>query len=272
MGLLSLKKRLLNLKLFQKEHKLLLKTNDYLNLRKSLLMKKLILASTSTIYGSGYLEYILDELDVLYQNISEITFIPYARPNGISHQAYTELVRKAFAKIDKKIIGLDTFESPVDAIKNSEAIFTGGGNTFVLLNQLYKNHLMSCLKDAINNGIPYLGTSAGSNICGLTINTTNDMPIVYPPSFKALSIVPFNINPHYLDPIPNSHHMGETRETRITEFHHFNTQPVVGLREGNWIEISGNQITLRGINQTRIFEYNKLPYEVDLNTSLNYLK
>ncbi len=158
-----------------------------------------------------------------------------------------------------------------EAINNCKGIFTGGGNTFVLVNQLYKNGLLSPIKDAVFNGTPYLGTSAGTNICGLTMNTTNDMPIVYPPSFKTLGFVPFNINPHYLDPDMNSKHMGETRETRILEFHKFNTQPVVGLREGSWLKVTANSIKLKGKLPARIFEHNKKPYEVDTDTELNQL-
>ena len=131
---------------------------------------------------------------------------------------------------------------------------------------------MEPLKKAVQNGTPYLGTSAGSNICGLTINTTNDMPIIYPPSFKALGLVPFNINPHYLDPIPNNKHMGETRETRIKEFHEFNTQPVIGLREGSWLIVKDDSIILKGRLSARIFEYNKTPFEVETETELNTLK
>ncbi|WP_418510896.1 dipeptidase PepE [Corallibacter sp.] len=235
-------------------------------------MKQLLIASTSTIYGSGYLEYLLNDLSVFFKNINTVTFIPYARPGGISHDDYTLKAKEAFKKINKHVIGLHEFKNPIEGIENSEAIFTGGGNTFVLVNQLYKNNLIQPLQDCINSGIPYLGTSAGSNICGLTMHTTNDMPIVYPPSFKTLSFVPFNINPHYLDPIPNSTHMGETRETRIKEFHAYNTQPVVGLREGSWLEVNDNEITLKGIHKARIFEYNKTPYEVDSGTKLNALK
>lgn len=235
-------------------------------------MKQLLIASTSTIHGSGYLEYLLNDLSVFFKNINTVTFIPYARPGGISHDDYTLKAKKAFKKINKHVIGLHEFKNPIEGIENSEAIFTGGGNTFVLVNQLYKNNLIQPLQDCINSGIPYLGTSAGSNICGLTMHTTNDMPIVYPPSFKTLSFVPFNINPHYLDPIPNSTHMGETRETRIKEFHAYNTQPVVGLREGSWLEVNDNEITLKGIHKARVFEYNKTPYEVDSETKLNALK
>jgi len=234
-------------------------------------MKNIIIASTSTIHGGESLDYLLDELREFFKNTSEILFIPYARPSGISHDEYTSKVNNAFQKIDKKVIGIHEFENPKEAIKNAKGIFTGGGNTFVLVNQLYKNDLIDTIKTQVKNGTPYLGTSAGSNICGLSISTTNDMPIVYPPSFKTFGFVPFNINPHYLDPDPTSKHMGETRETRIKEFHKFNTQPVVGIREGSWLVVKGDSIVLKGVLDARIFEYNKAPYEVKTNTELKDL-
>ena len=133
---------------------------------------------------------------------------------------------------------------------------------FVLVKQLYTLKLMRTLKEEIIKGLPYLGTSAGSNICGLTMNTTNDMPIVYPPSFKTLGVLPFNINPHYLDPNPTSKHMGETRETRIKEFLTQQTVPVVGIREGSWLQVKNEKITLKGGLSARIFEHSKDPYEI----------
>ncbi|QRM88122.1 dipeptidase PepE [Lacinutrix sp. WUR7] len=235
-------------------------------------MKNIIIASTSTIYESDYLEYLLEELAHFFKNASTILFIPYARPGGISHDEYTLKTSVAFNKINKQIIGIHTFKNLTEAINNAEAIFVGGGNTFVLVSQLHRNKLLSSIKDVVENGTPYLGTSAGSNICGLTMNTTNDMPIVQPPSFKTLGLVPFNINPHYLDPDPNSTHKGETRETRIKEFHIYNSQPVIGLREGSWLEVKENRITLKGKLQARIFEHNQTPYEVETNTDLSHLK
>tara|TARA_R110002050_G_scaffold104052_5_gene213280 strand:- start:44810 stop:45517 length:708 start_codon:yes stop_codon:yes gene_type:complete len=235
-------------------------------------MRHLIIASTSTIHGSDYLEYLLKDLELFFKNTEEILFIPYARPAGLSHDDYTQIVKIAFSKIKKKVKGIHEYENPIDALKEAKGIFVGGGNTFVLTYQLYKNNLITPLQIAINKGTPYLGTSAGSNICGLTIKTTNDMPIVYPPSFNALALVPFNINPHYLDPDTNSNHMGETRKTRIKEFHHFNTQPVIGLREGSWLLVLNDSIILKGMLTARIFEYNKTPYEVDAGTELNHLK
>ncbi len=234
-------------------------------------MKQILIASTSTVHGSGYLEYLLDSLKVHFKNANTVLFIPYARPGGISHQDYTEIVRIAFSKINKAVKGIHEFDNPKDAIKSAEAIFTGGGNTFVLVNQLYKNNLMSELRSTIESGTPYLGTSAGSNICGLTIGTSNDMPIMYPPNFNALGLIPFNINPHYLDPEPGSTHMGETRETRIIEFHEFNSQPVIGLREGSYLEVKGSKIVLMGPLKARVFEKNRQPYELETMSDLSSL-
>lgn len=234
-------------------------------------MKNCIIASTSTIHGSDYLEYLLEVLVDLFSSCNEILFIPYARPNGISHDQYTAIVQKAFNKINKKVVGLHTFKDPNQAIKKAQGIFTGGGNTFLLVDQLYRNQVIAPLKTVINSGTPYLGTSAGSNICGLTMQTTNDMPIIYPPSFKTLGIVSFNINPHYLDPNPNSTHKGETRETRIKEFHTFNTVPVIGLREGSWLKIKGDEIILKGSLSARVFEQNKTPYEISAESALSIL-
>jgi len=225
-------------------------------------MKKLIIASTSTIHGSGYLEYLLPTLKEHFKNCTEIIFIPFARPSGISHDEYTAIAKKAFATININVKGLHEFEDYTNALKKAQGIFTGGGNTFLLVSQLYKQQILIPLKEVVANGVPYLGTSAGSNICGLTMNTTNDMPIIYPPSFSTLGYIPFNINPHYLDPDPTSTHKGETRETRIKEFHKFNTVPVVGLREGSWLHVDGDTITLEGKLDARVFEYNTPPYEV----------
>ncbi|MFC5046824.1 dipeptidase PepE [Aquimarina hainanensis] len=230
-------------------------------------MKKCIIASTSTIHGSGYLEYILNDLANLFSNTNEVLFIPYAKPNGISHDEYTQIAQQAFQKINIALKGIHSFADPIKAIKDAKGIFTGGGNTFLLVSQLYKNDLLTVLKEVIEAGTPYLGTSAGSNICGLDMKTTNDMPIIYPPGFKTIGILPFNINPHYLDPDPTSTHKGETRETRIKEFHTLNSQPVIGLREGSWLELSNNDILLKGALSARVFEQHKKPYEVPSGSS-----
>ena len=131
----------------------------------------------------------------------------------------------------------------------------------MLVNQLYGLKVMDVLREAVENGTLYMGTSAGSNIAGQTMQTTNDMPIVYPPSFKTLGLVPFNINPHYLDPDPQSKHKGETRETRIKEFHVFNDTPVIGLREGSWLRVEDEKVSLKGDLTARIFLKGQEPYE-----------
>lgn len=235
-------------------------------------MKKLLIASTSTVHGKGYLEYILPELSDFFKGISEILFIPYARPSGISHDAYTAKVQLGFNKINIRVKGIHEFNNPIDAVNQAKGIFTGGGNTFLLLKQLYDHKVISALKNVVENGIPYFGTSAGSNITGLTIQNTNDMPIIYPPSFNALGFIKFNLNPHYLDPDPTSTHMGETRETRINEFHSLNEIPVLGLREGSWLKVLGNKVILKGDLNARLFQQNKPPLELPPNTDLSYLK
>lgn len=234
-------------------------------------MKNLIVASTSTVHGQKYLEYLSETLSDLFADTDEVVFIPFARPGGISHDEYTEKASEAFSEIGKKLVGIHTFDAPKEALSRAKGIFTGGGNTFVLVSQLYKYDLMASLRDRIFDGLPYLGTSAGSNICGLTMQTTNDMPILYPPSFKTLGVIPFNINPHYQDPDPKSKHMGETREERIHEFHSQNTIPVVGLREGSWLQVKGDNIILKGSLSARIFEKGKTPYEVHPESNLSHL-
>ena len=232
-------------------------------------MKKMIIASTSTVHGSGYLEYLLPELKILFKEIKNILFIPYARPDGITHDEYTAIATKGFKKLGISVTGIHTFAEPCKAIKDAKAVFIGGGNTFLLVTQLYSQKLIEPLKQSIEAGIPYLGASAGSNICGPTMQTTNDMPIVYPPNYKTLNAIPFNINPHYLDPDPYSTHKGETRETRIKEFHSFNDIPVIGLREGSWLNVNGNRIILGGNLSARFFRKGMMPIEVQTGADFN---
>ncbi|OYQ44833.1 dipeptidase E [Flavobacterium cyanobacteriorum] len=235
-------------------------------------MKKIIIASTSAMYGGKYLEYLQPVLQEHFKDCSSLVFIPYARPGGITHEAYTAKVAETFTAIGINVKGLHEFDNPAQAVLDAEALFTGGGNTFLLVNELYNTGVMQALEKAVHAGTPYLGSSAGSNICGLTMQTTNDMPIIYPPSFKTLGVVPFNINPHYLDPVEGSTHMGETRETRIREFHVFHRQPVVGLREGSWLEVKGSAIVLGGDRHARIFRQGQEPEEVAPGADLSGLK
>lgn len=235
-------------------------------------MKNIIIASTSTLHEGRYLEYLLPVLQSHFKNCSTILFIPYARPGGISHDEYTQKTASVFQTINISVKGIHEFEDPETALKNAEGIFTGGGNTFLLVTQLYRNNAMQVLSETVKNGIPYLGTSAGSNICGLSMQTTNDMPIVYPPSFQTLGLIPFNLNPHYLDPDLQSKHMGETRETRIKEFHAFNSIPVLGLREGSWLEVKGEKIILKGNLSARLFLQDQQPTELNPESDLSNLK
>jgi dipeptidase E len=235
-------------------------------------MKKALIASTSTVFGGTFLDYLMPTLTEHFASVSNLVFIPFARPGGISHDEYTEKVKPFFKQLNIEVKGIHQFENPIEAIQNAEAIFTGGGNTFVLVDMLYKYNLLDVIQKVVESGTPYLGTSAGSNICGLTMNTTNDMPIVYPPSFRTLGLVSFNLNPHYLDPIVGLQHMGETRETRIKEFHHYNPQSVLGLREGSWLEVLGNKITLKGDLPARLFQQGKEPIEIETGTDLSNLK
>lgn len=234
-------------------------------------MKNILLASTSSLHQQSFLEYILPELKVLYHQCTEVTFIPYARAGGLTHDQYTDKAREAFGEIGISIRGLHEFADTKQALRSAQGIFTGGGNTFLLVKELYNQDVLQTLKEVVLHGTPYLGTSAGTNIAGLSMRTTNDMPIVYPPSFNTLGLVPFNINPHYLDPDPSSKHQGETREIRIKEFHQFNPQPVVGLREGSWLEIKNRDIILKGAHSARIFEARKEAYELNPELSLSQL-
>ncbi len=237
-----------------------------------LMDKKLIIASTSTVYGGEYLDYLLPVLENHFRDCDTILFIPYAQPGGISYDDYTLKVSNAFSKINIKVKGIHEFDNPVEAIKSAKGIFTGGGNTFLLVKKLYDNQIVSVLIDVLNNGTPYLGTSAGSNIVGISMQTTNDMPIVYPPSFNTLGLIPFNLNPHYLDADTQSKHMGETRETRINEFHSVNTIPVLGLREGSWLEVNNDKIILKGTLTARLFQQNETAIEVNPETNLSFIK
>ena len=234
-------------------------------------MKKLFVASTSTVHGKGYLEYILPELSTFFKGINEILFIPYARPSGLTHDEYTSRAQQGFEKINIKIKGIHEFNNPIDAVNNAKAIFVGGGNTFLLTKQLYAHKLISAIKNVVENGTPYFGTSAGSVITGITMQNTNDMPIIYPPSFDTFGFLNFNLNCHYLDPDTNSTHMGETRETRINEYHTINKTPVLGLREGSWLQVEGNKILLKGNLNARLFQQNRPAEEFPTKTDFSFL-
>ena len=233
--------------------------------------RKLLLISNSTLHGSGYLDHCAEEIKKFLGNIKTILFIPYARPSGMTHKEYTKVAKDRFEKMGIELTGINEHTDPKEAVKSAEAIFIGGGNTFVLLSNLYKSDIVQDIRNKVAEGTPYIGTSAGSNVACKSIKTTNDMPIMYPPSFDALNLVSFNINPHYLDPNPNSKHMGETRETRIKEFHFYNDDYVVGLREGAMLHIVDDKITLKGTTGARILKNNEEAKEFKPQDSLDFL-
>ncbi len=228
----------------------------------------LLLISTSTVHGTQYLEHAFGPLRDFLGPARRVLFIPYALQD---HAGYAAKARATFESIGYGLDSLHEALSPKDAVERAEAVFTGGGNTFRLLAALYRADLMAVLRRRVGEGMRYAGASAGSNLACPTIKTTNDMPIVEPPSFEALGLVPFQINPHYLDPDPRSTHMGETRETRIREFHEENETPVVGLREGAMLRVEGERVTLKGLAGARIFRRGQDPVEVSPVASLEPL-
>ena len=217
----------------------------------------LLLASTSKVYDSPYLSYLKDELEILFKDTKEVLFIPYARPGGISYTDYTRKASAFFDTIDKTCVPITAFDYPRHAVQQAKGIFTGGGNTFLLLKKLYDLDLIDALSDRIKHGCPYLGTSAGSNICGAHIKTTNDMPIVQPQQFKALGIVPYVINPHFVEKQEGEKHQGESRSTRLKEYLTQNKEPVVALPEGTWIRINGDEHRIKGKHSAYLFQQSK---------------
>jgi dipeptidase E len=231
---------------------------------------RLLLISNSTLYGRGYLDHCASAIvSFLGPAVKRVTFVPYAVSD---RPAYASRARARFEKIGFALDSVhDAKPGPVRAVEAAEAIFVGGGNTFRLIDALYRERLVEPIRARVVAGMPYLGSSAGSNIACATIKTTNDMPIIQPPTFEALGFVPFQINPHYQDPIPGSTHMGETREERIREFHEENGQPVVGLREGAWLLVDGPSVALQGSTGARIFRRGEPPTEFPSGSPLDFL-
>jgi dipeptidase E len=220
---------------------------------------RILLLSTSTIFGSGYLEYARDELCDFLGDVETILFVPFALHD---RDSYAEKTAAQFAKMGFKLNSLHRAPEMKQAVDEAEAIFIGGGNTFRLLKTLYDFDLLTGIRKRVKNGMQYMGASAGSNVAGPTICTTNDMPIVQPPSFEALGLVPFQINPHYVDAEPASKHMGETREERILQFLEENDKVVIGLREGAIIRVENGATRLRGVGGARLFRRGQNPTEL----------
>jgi dipeptidase E len=204
---------------------------------------ELLLLSNSTNHGGRPYAHVKPDLAEFVAGIKGGIFIPYALAG---HDAYTASVAVPYAEAGVALTGLHTYDDPAAALAGAELVVVGGGNTFRLLRALQRQKLVTALRAAVAAGTRYAGASAGTNITAPTIRTTNDMPIVEPESFEALGLVPFQINPHYIDADPSSTHMGETRETRLREFGEENDVPVLGLREGTYLRVSGETLTLGG--------------------------
>ena len=220
--------------------------------------RHILLVSNSTLYGSGYLDHAEAEIRSFLGNLKHVLFVPFAL---YDRDKYALTAQQRFAKMGYELSSIHTASKPKEAINETDAVFIGGGNTFRLLKTLYDFDLLGPIRERVADGMPYVGSSAGSNVAGPTIRTTNDMPIVEPPSFNALGLVSFQINPHYLDTDPNSKHMGETREERILQFLEENDTPVVGLREGAMLRIEHGETILRGSTGARIFRKGLDPVE-----------
>lgn len=231
---------------------------------------RLLLISNSTNAGEAYLEFPRNDIKEFLSGCTNCVFIPYAAL-GFSYDSYVDKVNESLSIAGITVTGIHTFSDPKAAIEQSDAILVGGGNTFQLVAELYKKGLMASIKNAVIKGKPYVGWSAGSNITCPTLMTTNDMPVIEPESFKTLGLVPFQINPHYLDANPDGH-AGETREQRINEFLVLNQNvTVAGLREGTMFLVHDKTIRLKGPRSCRIFQYGKNPLELTDNDDFGFL-
>jgi dipeptidase E len=232
-------------------------------------MKHLLLVSSSKVHGSGYLDHCEAQVRTLFGDAAELLFVPYAL---CDHSAYATAARTRFGEMDLDLRSVHDADDPVGAVEEAGGVFIGGGNTFRLLKTLQELGLVEPLRRRVlAESIPYMGTSAGSNVAGPTIKTTNDMPIVFPNSFDALGLVPFQINPHYIDPDPESTHMGETRDQRLFEFHEENDGPVVALREGAMLEVRDERVELLGEAGGKLFVRGENPRECAEGTRLDGL-
>ncbi len=232
---------------------------------------RLLLISNSTNPGEAYLDYPKHNIkDFLGDEPINCLFIPYAAVT-FSFSEYEDRVNNRLAEIGHKVTSIHHSNNPIEAVEKAQAIVVGGGNTWQLVKMLQENNLMEAIAKKVAQGTPYVGWSAGSNIACPTLKTTNDMPIVEPASFGTLNLVPFQINPHYLDD-NNDTHGGETREVRITEFIHANKEVyVVGLREGCMLLLENNDIRMIGARTARIFHYGKETEELSEKDDFRFL-
>jgi dipeptidase E len=217
---------------------------------------RLLLLSNSTCFSRGYLDHAITEIRDFFGPARRIGFVPFAL---YDQAAYTAKARERLAREGFEVSELTADAAGERLLGELDGVFVGGGNTFRLLDRLQKSGLLRALRERVGAGLPYLGASAGSNVAGPTLKTTNDMPIVEPASFEALGLVPFQLNPHYVDADPASRHMGETREDRLREYLEENAPPVVGLREGAWLRREGPSLGLGGTSGAVLFRRGAAP-------------
>jgi len=232
------------------------------------MVSELLLLSNSTAPGMRFLEHASEAVRAVLGDASTMLFVPYASGDPDS---YTTLVRAALTRMDTRVTSLHEASDVPRAVRAAQAVFVGGGNSFRLLRTLIQLGALDVLRRVAQDGVPYLGASAGSNLACPTIRTTNDMPIVEAAPLSALGLIPFQLNPHYLDPDPRGSHQGETRPRRIEEFLEENDVPVLGLREGAWLRVSGRRAILSGNSTGRLFRRDAEPIDVPIGTDLSYL-
>jgi len=231
-------------------------------------MRRLLLLSNSTNHGGGYLDHAMADIREWLGAARRLAFVPFALRD---HAGYAARARARFAREGIEVTGVTADEAGCAVLEEAEYVFVGGGNTFRLLDLLQRSGALDVLRRRARAGLPYLGASAGTNVATPTLKTTNDMPIVQPVSFEALGLVPFQINAHYLDADPSTTHMGETREERLREFLEENDAVVIGLREGSWLQVSGDRGRLRGPRPARLFRRGHDPVELQPDAPIDEL-
>lgn len=230
--------------------------------------RRILLVSSSVCHPTGYLDHAEAEIQDLLGAVRRVLFLPWALHD---RDAYAKKVGERFGRMGYAVESAHRLSNAASGVEDADAVFVGGGNTFRLLKWMYALDLIAPLRRRAFAGMPYVGSSAGSNVAGSTIRTTNDMPIVEPPSFDALGLVPFNLNPHYLDSDPASTHKGESRDERITQFLEENEVSVVALREGAMLRVEGETVTVRGSGGGRLFRRGQATADLSTGDRIDYL-
>ncbi|XP_013182927.2 probable alpha-aspartyl dipeptidase [Amyelois transitella] len=235
-------------------------------------LRQALLLSSSNCHGYSMLEFAKHEICSFLErnNVTELIFIPYAQND---FHGYTAKIKEVIDPWGFNVTGIHSYPDPANAVNSAKAIFMGGGNTFLLLKRLYEHNLVELIRNRVNEGnLAYMGSSAGTNVATKSIHTTNDMPIIYPPSFDAIGIVPFNINPHYIDKVESEKHKGETRDQRIYEYMEMDhCSPVLGLREGSMLLVNGESLTLKGVAGATLFLKGQKKTDYPVGADLSYL-